>query len=113
MGDRSTTLLKNDAWVAIASSLRLSVRELQIVTCLIEDGLDSDDEIGRVLGMSPHTVHTHLERLYKKIGVASRSHVILRVFAEYVRFSSPSVESTLRLRVLSVGFAADGSCAVG
>lgn len=94
MGNRSTTLLKDDAWVAIGRSLRLSARELQIVTCLIEEGLDTDDEIGRVLGISPHTVHTHLERLYKKIGVASRFHVIRRVFAEYVRFSSPSAEPT-------------------
>lgn len=83
------TLLKDDAWAVIGTSLRLSTRELQIVECLIEGGLDTDDEIGRVLGISPHTVHTHLERLYKKIGVASRSHLILRVFTEYVRFFSP------------------------
>jgi DNA-binding CsgD family transcriptional regulator len=88
MTEPPTTLLRDDAWAAIGSSLRLSGRELQIVTCLIEARLDTDDAIGRVLGMSPHTVHTHLERLYKKIGVASRSHLILRVFAEYVRFSS-------------------------
>jgi DNA-binding CsgD family transcriptional regulator len=94
MGERPPTLLQDHAWAAISSSLRLSARELQIVTCLIEDGLDTDDQIGRVLGISPHTVHTHLERLYKKIGVASRSHLILRVFAEYVRFSSPANEST-------------------
>ena len=94
MGERPPTLLEDHAWAAIGRSLRLSTRELQIVTCLIEDGLDTDDEIGRVLGISPHTVHTHLERLYKKIGVASRSHLILRVFTEYVRFSSPANEST-------------------
>ena len=94
MNERSSTLLKDNAWAAIGTSLRLSGRELQIVRCLIQAGLDTDDEIGDVLGMSPHTVHTHLERLYKKIGVASRSHLILRVFAEYVRFSSASHEPT-------------------
>jgi len=88
MNERPATILKADDWAAIGSSLRLSGRELQIVTCLVESGLDTDDEIARMLGMSPHTVHTHLERMYRKIGVASRSHLILRVFAEYVRLSS-------------------------
>jgi DNA-binding CsgD family transcriptional regulator len=87
MSDLPPTLLKEEAWTAISSSLRLSARELQIVTCVIEGRLDTDHEIARVLGISPHTVHTHLERLYKKIGVASRSHLILRVFAEYVRLA--------------------------
>jgi DNA-binding CsgD family transcriptional regulator len=95
MGERQATLLTEHAWDAIRSSLRLSVRELQIVTCLVEGGLDTDHEIGRVLGISPHTVHTHVERLYKKIGVASRSHLILSVFTEYVRFASPANEPTM------------------
>jgi DNA-binding CsgD family transcriptional regulator len=94
MNVRSSTQLKDDAWAAIGDSLRLSGRERQIVTCVVEAGLDTDDEIGCRLGMSPHTVHTHLERLYKKIGVASRSHLILRVFAEYVRFSTAPHEPT-------------------
>jgi DNA-binding CsgD family transcriptional regulator len=90
MSERQPSLLKDDAWAAIGTSLRLSTRERQIVTCLIEGQLDTDHEIGGALGISPHTVHTHLERLYKKLGVASRSHLILRVFTEYVRFSSPT-----------------------
>ena len=28
--------------------------------------------MGVNLGISPHTVHTHLERLYRKLGVGSR-----------------------------------------
>ena len=38
--------------------------------------------------MSPHTVHTHLERLYKKLGVANRSRLIVRVSAEYVHLEA-------------------------
>ena len=78
-------LLDEHSWINIRSSLRLSARELQIVTSLIEDRIETEEEIGRALGISPHTVHTHLERLYKKVGVASRSHLIVRVFAEYVQ----------------------------
>jgi DNA-binding CsgD family transcriptional regulator len=86
MDDREVPSLLNErAWAAIGSSLGLSRRELQIVTSLIEDRLETEHEVGRALGISPHTVHTHLERLYKKIGVASRSHLIVRVFAEYVQ----------------------------
>jgi DNA-binding CsgD family transcriptional regulator len=78
------SLLDDHTWTAIRGSLRLSTRELQIVTSLIEDRIETEKGIGRALGISPHTVHTHLERLYKKIGVASRHHLIVRVFAEYV-----------------------------
>lgn len=78
-------LLDEPAWTAIRESLGLSVRELQIVTSLIEHRIETEEGIGRALGISPHTVHTHLERLYKKVGVASRSHLIVRVFAEYVQ----------------------------
>jgi len=55
---------------------------------MVEDLAETQDDVGRHLGMSPHTVHTHLERLYKKLGVASRSHLIVRVFAEYVRLEA-------------------------
>jgi DNA-binding CsgD family transcriptional regulator len=79
------SLLTEPAWAAIGRSLQLSGRELQIVTSLIEHRIETEDGIGRALGISPHTVHTHLERLYKKTGVASRSHLIVRVFAEYVQ----------------------------
>jgi DNA-binding CsgD family transcriptional regulator len=36
------------------------------------------------LGISPHTVHTHIERLYRKVGVASRVSLVRRVFVEYL-----------------------------
>jgi DNA-binding CsgD family transcriptional regulator len=80
-----SSLLNERSWAAIGSSLRCSRRELEILTSLIEDRLDTEDAIGRALGISPHTVHTHLERLYRKVGVGSRAHLIVRVFAEYVQ----------------------------
>jgi DNA-binding CsgD family transcriptional regulator len=85
MNRRFSSLLTEDAWTAIGRSLGLSTRELQIVTMLIEDRIETEDQIAHILGISSHTVHTHLERLYKKIGVTSRCHLILRVFAEYVQ----------------------------
>jgi DNA-binding CsgD family transcriptional regulator len=84
----SSGFLSSAAWSAIGASLKLSARELQIVTCIVEDLAETQNEVGRHLGISPHTVHTHLERLYKKLGVASRSHLIVRVFAEYVHLEA-------------------------
>jgi DNA-binding CsgD family transcriptional regulator len=94
MEEHSASFLLNDQiWAAIGTSLGCSRRELQIVTSLIEDRLQTEGEIGRALGISPHTVHTHLERLYKKVGVASRSHLILHVFAVYVRLHAKSTSA--------------------
>lgn len=36
------------------------------------------------LKVSPHTVHTHCERLYHKLCVTGRVKLVLRVMAEYV-----------------------------
>ncbi|MGH3116234.1 MAG: response regulator transcription factor, partial [Gaiellales bacterium] len=83
-----SAFLSSAAWSAIGASLKLSARELQIVTCIVEDLAETQDDVGRHLGMSPHTVHTHLERLYKKLGVANRSRLMVRVFAEYVHLEA-------------------------
>jgi DNA-binding CsgD family transcriptional regulator len=83
-----SAFLSSADWSAIGASLKLSARELQIVTCIIQDLAETQDDVGRYLGMSPHTVHTHLERLYKKLGVANRSQLIVRVFAEYVHLEA-------------------------
>jgi DNA-binding CsgD family transcriptional regulator len=48
-----------------------SPRQAQILR-LLADGL-SDKEIAVRLGLSPHTVHTHLRRLYRDRGIRTRS----------------------------------------
>src|SRR6266581_2650311 len=35
------------------------------------------------LGLSPHTVHTYLWRIYRKLQVQSREELLVRVFAEF------------------------------
>jgi DNA-binding CsgD family transcriptional regulator len=75
-------LLDDREWRALARTLRLSPRERQIVERLFDDA--SEAVIADDLGISPHTVHTHLERLYHKLGVGSRCAVVARVFREYV-----------------------------
>ena len=50
---------------------RLTVRECEIVS-LVTKGLRTDEIAIRLL-LSPHTVHTHLRRAYKKVGVRNRT----------------------------------------
>lgn len=40
--------------------------------------------IAMTLNISQHTVHTHIERLYRKLNVNSRSELLVRVFGEFV-----------------------------
>ena len=74
--------LPESNWLAIVTSLRLSGRESEILRCILND--QSEAVIADHLNISPHTVHTHLERLYRKLGVKSRCQTTVRVFAEYV-----------------------------
>jgi DNA-binding NarL/FixJ family response regulator len=47
------------------------------------DGFDQE-EISRELNISPHTVHTHLDRLYRKLRVKSRCELVVLVFLAYL-----------------------------
>ena len=70
------------AWGEIARALKLSRRELQIVRGVFDDR--TEFAIAAELGISPHTVHTHFERLHRKLGVTDRVALVLRVMAEFV-----------------------------
>jgi DNA-binding CsgD family transcriptional regulator len=73
--------MSDGEWRSVTRLLRLSGRELEIVQLLFEDLKES--VIAGRLGISSHTVHTHLERLYRKLGVTGRCSVLLRVFDAY------------------------------
>ena len=70
------------AWGQIARSLRLSGQELQVVRGIFDDLTEA--AIADHLNVSPHTVHTHCERLYRKLGVTGRVKLALRVVDEYI-----------------------------
>jgi len=63
-------------------SLGLSPRERQIVRRVFDDL--KENAIADDLSISPHTVHTHVERLYHKLGIGSRCEIVVRVFREYL-----------------------------
>lgn len=84
----TATFLPHYSWLAIVRSLGLSDREAEIAKLLLGDD-NREDAIAARLAISPHTVHTHLERLYRKLGVTSRCQVVTRMFRQYVELAPP------------------------
>ena len=77
---RTTRLnLREHSWTLVKSRLALSPRECEILKEFFNDS--SEIEIAHRLGISPHTVHSHCERLYRKLGASTRAAVLLRAFA--------------------------------
>src|SRR5260370_26115866 len=68
-------------WRSLAHCLGLSPRECGIVRAVF-DGNSEKDTAAR-LGLSPHTVHTYVWRIYRKLHVQSREELLVRVFAEF------------------------------
>ncbi len=69
-------------WALICESLDLTHRESEIVQAVLDDMSESD--IAQNLGISRHTVHAHIERVYGKLGVSSRLQLVVRIFVEYI-----------------------------
>lgn len=68
-------------WRALAAGLGLSPREAGIVRAVFDGA--SEKRIAERIGLSPHTVHTYLWRIYRKLHVQSREELLVRVFAEF------------------------------
>jgi DNA-binding CsgD family transcriptional regulator len=57
----------------------LSAREREVMRWLAAGKTDRD--IGAILGISPRTVHKHLQRIYAKLGVETRTAAVMRYLA--------------------------------
>jgi len=62
-----------------APDLPLTAREREVLRWLA--GGKTDRDIGEILGISPRTVHKHLQRIYEKLGVETRTAAVMRVIA--------------------------------
>lgn len=76
-----------EAWRQIASNLKLSGRELQIVRGTFDDQTESTIAAG--LRIAASTVHTHIGRLHHKLAVTNRAQLILRVMQEFMGLTAP------------------------
>ena len=77
-----SSFLNQAAWERLAEKLGLSEREIQILQAVLEDSKEKG--IAQRLRISPHTVHTHLDRLYRKLAVRSRSDLILKILSSFL-----------------------------
>ena len=76
-----SAMFSSPAWAAIARSLQLSARELQIVRAVFDD--QKENTMARALGISIHTIHTHVDRLHHKLAITDRAQLLLRVTQEF------------------------------
>jgi DNA-binding CsgD family transcriptional regulator len=83
-----TMFLSERSWQSIVSTLGLSDREAQVAGLILGDD-SCENAMAASLSISPHTVHTHLERLYRKLRVSSRCQVVSRIFQQYVNLEAP------------------------
>lgn len=72
--------LRLAAAIPVAAPAELTPREREVLRLLAE-GL-SNKAIARALGVSPRTVNFHLDNLYAKLGVASRTEAVLAVLRQ-------------------------------
>jgi len=77
-GFRGRHVLDPKSWRRLRQSLKLSPREIQIVQHIFDD--HKEWAIAADLGISPHTVNTYTQRLYRKLGVNSRPQLIVHMF---------------------------------
>lgn len=79
-------MFSEQAWAQVAGSLGLSGRELEIVRGVFRG--DAEPAIAAALGITSRTVHTHFERLYRKLGVTDRTRLILCVVHEVMTLTA-------------------------
>lgn len=75
-------VLCHHAWSKVARALALSPQEAEIVVRLFDDL--SETAIANQLGISAHTVHAHLRRIYRKVNVASRVQLAIQILSGLV-----------------------------
>jgi DNA-binding NarL/FixJ family response regulator len=83
-----SAMISELAWREIGRSLRLSGREVEIVRATFDDRKET--AIATDLGIAPRTVHTHIERLHRKLAVEDRLQLVLRVMREFLALTLSS-----------------------
>ena len=58
------------------AAMQLTEREIEVLQWVVQGKANSD--IAAILGLSPRTIHKHMEHLYQKLGVETRTAAMLR-----------------------------------
>ena len=80
-----SSLLSECAWVEEAGSLSLTKCETKIVAATFDN--QTERAIAAAMELSPHTIHTHMNRVFKKLNVTTRTELALRVIGELLRLT--------------------------
>lgn len=80
-----SAIFSERAWKELAHSLRLSRRELELLRGMF-DGL-TESAIAAELSISLRTVHTHVERLHRKLQVTHQVALVLKVVVEFLKLA--------------------------
>lgn len=82
-------VLRDREWLRLVDYLKLSPREAEITRAILRSHKVS--AIADQLALSPHTVHTYRERLYRKLRVTSALELVAAVFSAHVTLSRPLI----------------------
>jgi DNA-binding CsgD family transcriptional regulator len=74
--------LSLDEMTRLCTQLNLSARQREVLHGLLNE--EDEATIAERIGVSRHTVHSHLRRLYAKLGVHGRYELVLHVFTQFV-----------------------------
>jgi DNA-binding CsgD family transcriptional regulator len=74
--------LADHEWFRMCRALGLSPREEEITRLVL--AAHNEDMIAAALVISIHTVHAHMERIYRKLRVHSRTELVIKIFETYV-----------------------------
>jgi DNA-binding CsgD family transcriptional regulator len=86
------SLLSASAWLHLRAAFGLSSREMQIAQGMFDD--QKEDAIAAEIGISPHTVNTYVQRLYRKLDVCSRVQLIVCLMAAHLALSTADSNRT-------------------
>lgn len=78
--------LPPETWEGIRAHLRLSTREFEIALCAM-DGR-SRKQTAKLLRISPATVASYTERVYRKLGIASKGALATALFRAFREMES-------------------------
>jgi DNA-binding NarL/FixJ family response regulator len=73
---RGAAMLSEQAWSEVGSALRVTRREVEVVQAVFDNLTEKG--IASRFAITEHTAHTHLNRLFKKLNVRSRTELVLR-----------------------------------
>lgn len=74
---RLPDLLRENAWLETIAALGLTQKEADVVVALLRG--DGEKEVALRLAVSRRTVHARLERLHSRLGVHSRTELLVTV----------------------------------